>query len=92
PGVMSMLVREYLLRLELLVEKRIATLPESMIQSVQQLLDRPLPSLRAALGDARVDAFSIAVQYDSASPAIKVSNAFVVHDRLARSEPVLWVL
>ncbi len=46
PGVISGLVREYALRLELLVEKRTGLLPESVIESVQQLLDRPLPGLR----------------------------------------------
>ncbi|KWS87573.1 MULTISPECIES: dermonecrotic toxin domain-containing protein [Pseudomonas syringae group] len=92
PGVISGLVREYALRLELLVEKRTGLLPESVIESVQQLLDRPLPGLREALGESQVDAFTVSVQFDPESPAIQVPNAFVINNRLAHSSPALWVL
>ncbi|MCH5513790.1 dermonecrotic toxin domain-containing protein [Pseudomonas syringae] len=92
PDVMCGLIREYSLRLELLVEKRIATLPDSVIANVQQVLDRPLPALRAALGEARVDAFTVSVEYDPQSAAIKVPNAFVINNRLPGNKPALWIV
>ncbi|RMW14851.1 hypothetical protein ALO97_05116, partial [Pseudomonas syringae pv. tagetis] len=91
-GDLSARVRDDTLRLELLVEKRIATLPESVIENVQQLLDRPLPHLREALGEARVDAFAVSVQYAPESEAIQVPNVFVVNKTNADSKPTLWML
>ncbi|MDP5165126.1 dermonecrotic toxin domain-containing protein [Pseudomonas syringae] len=92
PGVISALVREYSLRLELLVERRTATLPVVFIDNIQQVIDRPLPALREGLGEARVDAFRVTVEYDPQAPAIKVPNAFVVTGRRPDSQPVLWIL
>jgi len=92
PDVISALVREYSLRLELLVERRTATLPVAFLDNVQQVLDRPLPALRQTLGEARVDVFRVTVQYDPQVPVVKVTNAFVVTGRLPDSKPVLWIL
>jgi hypothetical protein len=92
PGMVAGLVREYSLRLELLVEKRTATLPESAIEAVKQILDRPLPALRAALGEACVDAFAISIQFDPDAPMIRVPNTFVINNGLPRNKPVLWTL
>ncbi|RMV73198.1 hypothetical protein ALP05_04981 [Pseudomonas caricapapayae] len=91
-GALSALVRDDILRLEMLVEKRIAVLPESVIENVQQLLDRPLPHLREALGEARVDAFAVSVQHTPESEAIQVPNLFVVNKTRADSQPALWML
>ncbi|MCF5470016.1 dermonecrotic toxin domain-containing protein [Pseudomonas syringae] len=92
PGVIAALVREYSLRLELLVERRTATLPVAFLDNVQQVLDRPLPALRESLGEARVDAFAVTVEYDPQAPVVKVPNAFVVTGRLPDSKPILWIL
>ncbi|MCI3946499.1 hypothetical protein K0038_03558 [Pseudomonas syringae] len=92
PGVLSALVREYALRLELFIEKRTATLPESVLRNVQQVLDRPLAVLRAALGDERVDAFTLSFQYDPLAPAVALPNAFVISNRLRPEKPALWLI
>ncbi|KPZ24884.1 hypothetical protein ALQ80_04632 [Pseudomonas coronafaciens pv. oryzae] len=92
PGVITGLVREYSLRLEMLAEKRTAKLPALVIENVLQVLDRPLPALRETLGEACVDAFAVSVRYDPDSPAIKIPNAFVINDRRAHSQPALWVM
>ncbi|SDX22526.1 hypothetical protein SAMN05444064_11613 [Pseudomonas syringae] len=89
PGVLCGLIREYALRLELLMEKRIATLPESTLLRVQQVLDRPQRSMRAALGETRVEAYTLSISYDAHTPSITLPNTFVVGGAL---DPVLWSL
>ncbi|MFH7417001.1 hypothetical protein, partial [Pseudomonas syringae group genomosp. 7] len=56
------------------------------------LLDRPLPHLSEALGEARVDAFAVSVQYAPESEAIQVPNVLVVNKTNADSKPTLWML
>ncbi|MGN2435858.1 dermonecrotic toxin domain-containing protein [Pseudomonas syringae] len=92
PYALHSLIREYALRLEMLMEKRESKLPEWVLQSVQQLLDRPLSGLREQLGAERVDGFLLSIHCDASTPAITLPNAFVLCNAGHAGEPVLWAL
>ncbi|WP_375233445.1 dermonecrotic toxin domain-containing protein, partial [Pseudomonas syringae group genomosp. 3] len=92
PYALYSLIREYALRLEMLMEKRESELPEWVLQSVQQVLDRPLSGLREQLGAERVDGFLLSIHCDASRPAITLPNAFVLCHAGHAGEPVLWAL
>ena len=91
PDVLSVMIRERTLRLELLMEKRLGKLPLFALESVQQLVDRPVPAVRAALAENGSDAYTLSIQYDPLAPAILLPNAFVCCNERSGSY-VMWSL
>ncbi|QHF02600.1 hypothetical protein N015_09345 [Pseudomonas asturiensis] len=91
PGASTGLIREYALRLEVIIQKRIGGLDDEALQSVQQVLDRPLPALRDSLGDKRVDPYTVSVRWKGLKQAIAVPNAFVLSKPKHIGSVVLWL-
>ncbi|WP_057414749.1 dermonecrotic toxin domain-containing protein [Pseudomonas cannabina] len=92
PYALSCMVREYALRLELYMEKRIGKLPLSVLHSVQQVLDRPVSALRLALGERRVEAFTVSVRHGTPEKTILVPNTFVLRSAHSPNAYIFWAL
>ncbi|WP_249582399.1 dermonecrotic toxin domain-containing protein [Pseudomonas viridiflava] len=92
PSVLMMMVRESSMRLELAMGKRLGTLTQVMVEMFQQVLDRPLPTLREVLGDERVDAYTLTLQYASPGLVIALPNAFILYKPRRPAISVIWIL
>ncbi|MCQ9473057.1 hypothetical protein NRB15_22175 [Pseudomonas alliivorans] len=91
PGATTGLIREYALRLEVIIRNRTGGLDDQTLLSVQQVLNRPLPALRDSLGDKRVDPYTLSVRWKGLKQAIVVPNAFVLTKPGHIGSVVLWL-
>ncbi|RMT84329.1 dermonecrotic toxin domain-containing protein [Pseudomonas viridiflava] len=92
PGALACLVREYALRLEVFIEKRVGKVPDSVLQSVHQVLDRPLPAMRKALGEGQIDAFTLSVKYGTPASVVSLPNTFVMVGAHNAPPYIFWSL
>ncbi|MEE5086186.1 DUF6543 domain-containing protein [Pseudomonas alliivorans] len=91
PGASSGLIREYALRLDIIIKKRVGGLEDQALQRVQQVLDRPFSALRDVLGDERVDAYTLSAKYDGLEHPVVMPNAFVLSKPAHVGNVVLWL-
>lgn len=93
PGPVSCGIREALLRLELDLKRRLANLDEQTLGMLEQVLNRPVRTLREALGYAIVDVYAVSLIYgagDDRSSA-PMSNVFLLHQTFRDAHSVvLW--
>lgn len=85
-------VREYSLRLELMIEKRLGRLSSTVLDGVQQVLDRPAPALREALGAERVEGYSLSIQFEGLERSFVLPNTFVICKPGQTANPIMWML
>lgn len=92
PDRLSELVREQTLRLELEIERRRSTIDADALDMLQQVLDRPLRSLRAVFGSQCVEAFALALKLDGIARDIPLTNTFVLFDSTLNAQYLMWSL
>ncbi|WP_122586858.1 dermonecrotic toxin domain-containing protein [Pseudomonas viridiflava] len=90
PGAVMRLVREYDLRLELTMQRRLGKVSGPALDSLEQVLNRPLPALRQELGQARVEAYTVSARYGSPERRITLPNMFVLCKPQQGDHQVIW--
>jgi hypothetical protein len=92
PETLSRRVRENALRLEVTIERRLQKIADPALDMVQQVLDRPVASLREALGTERVQAYNVALIFDLGQAPVLLSNAFLLHNPTRLDRYVMWAV
>ncbi|MBX8574875.1 M35 family metallopeptidase [Pseudomonas cichorii] len=92
PGVWAAHSREDALRLELSLERHLEVFDASIIDMLQQVLDWPLPALREALGEDRVEVGMLSLSYAPDQPPLQLANAFVLYNVSQPDRHVLWTM
>lgn len=82
--------RAQALRLELVIERRRQQIDVGAMDMIQQVVDRPLPAQRVALGTKRVVACTLALRYHSSSPPLRLANAFAVYNAAQPAQYAFW--
>ncbi|WP_025994324.1 dermonecrotic toxin domain-containing protein [Pseudomonas viridiflava] len=90
PGAVMSLVREYGLRLELTMQRRLGRVSGPVLDSLEQILDRPLPALRQEPGLDRVEGYTVSARYGSPERRIMLSNVFVLCKPQHGDHPGIW--
>lgn len=90
PSHEALRLREEAMRLYLGLAKRQTWIDDAAMNMVRQVLDRPVRSLRTALGVPVTEAFSISLSYDN-QPAALLCDTLVLSQPLNRGSPLmLW--
>ncbi|MBX8560796.1 M35 family metallopeptidase [Pseudomonas cichorii] len=92
PGVWAAHSREDALRLELSLERYLEVFDASIIDMLQQVLDWPLPALREALGEDRVEVAMLSLICAPDQPPLPLANAFVLYNASQPDRHVLWTM
>lgn len=90
PPMTHELILDAALRLDLSMTRRESSPGTVGPELLQQVLDRPLRSLRVALGEQCVEAHSLQLLYDPQQPALAVGNALVLTRAGEPGRHVLW--
>ena len=90
PAGISTRVRENALRLEVTIERRLEKISAAALDMIQQVLDRPVSSLRETLGEHRVEAYAAALSFDLSQSPLPLSNAFVLRNPSEPDRYVMW--
>lgn len=85
-------VRENALRLEVTIERRLQKVADPALDMLEQVLDRPVAALRASLGAHSVQAFTVALSFDSAQAPAMLSNAFVLFSPGKPDRYLMWAV
>ncbi|KFE50062.1 dermonecrotic toxin domain-containing protein [Pseudomonas syringae] len=84
-------IREGLLRLELSIQRINGKISDQSLQMLEQVLDRPVFSLRQAFGFQATEVSVPLLVYDSRQPPVVLSNTFVLQQPLyGDGKPLLW--
>ncbi|CAM3284185.1 hypothetical protein BZK31_15095 [Pseudomonas floridensis] len=92
PGALSCLVREYALRLEVFIERRVAKLPAELLDGLQQLLDRPTPAVRRVLNDQQFKAFTLSIRFGTQRSGMVIPDAFFARRAQGGGKAIMWML
>jgi hypothetical protein len=92
PAAISTRVRENALRLEVTIERRLEKISDAALDMIQQVLDRPVSSLRETLGRLRVETYAVALSFDLSQSPVALSNAFVLHNPNEPDRYVMWAV
>lgn len=90
PATIRQRVLEAGLHLQLSMARRNKKQIPSGLNMLQQVLERPLRSLRAAMGEQRVEAHSLQLLYDPQQRALPVNEALVLNQASLPGQYVLW--
>ncbi|WP_062390822.1 dermonecrotic toxin domain-containing protein [Pseudomonas abietaniphila] len=77
PATVAMNLREDILRLDMKVQRRSLVINPESISMIEQVLDRPVRALRAGIGDAVTEVFSVSVVFGNNRSAL-LSEAMVL--------------
>lgn len=92
PGLSQCLILDAALHLELSMERRWQTLDARSLDMFQQMIERPVRSLRQALGDQAVEVFAVQLLYDPQQPALALDNVLVLTCASSPGWYVVWAL
>ena len=91
PEYISGWVREEALRLQLAVGLNLGKIEASSLAMLQQVLDRPEPALRQALGDEQVDVYRIGLACEAFRAPLRLPTAFVLTSPQWPQRHVVWI-
>ncbi len=72
------------------MQRRLGKVSGPALDSLEQVLNRPLPALRQELGQARVEAYTLSARYGSPERRITLPNMFVLCKPQQGDHQVIW--